>query len=234
MPEWLDITFRAVLFTAVLFLITKILGKKQLAQLSFFEYVAGITIGSIGAEVIMGLERSIVHGLIGLAVFTVVPFLTGFLSLKSRKFRSFFEGKGVVFIKEGKVMEENLRKERYTIDELSELLRQKSVFQMADVEFAVLEASGDLSVLLKKEQQPITPKMLGLKVEPAKEPQTVIMDGDILDEPLATMNLNRGWLKKELEKQGVTVQNVFLGQVDSSGKLTVDLYDDQQKVPPSQ
>lgn len=232
MPDWLDVTFRAVLFTAVLFLITKVLGKKQLAQLSFFEYVAGITIGSIGGEVIMGLERDVVHGVVGLAVFTVIPFLTGYISLKSRKFRSFVEGKGVVFIKEGKILEENLKKERYTIDELSELLRQKNVFQAADVEFAVLEASGDLSVLLKKENQPLTPAMLGLSVRPEKEPQTIIMDGHILDESLAALRLNRGWLHEELQKQGVTVDNVFLGQVDSSGQLTVDLFDDRLQVPP--
>ncbi len=233
MPEWLEVALRAVLFTVVLFLITKILGKKQLAQLSFFEYVVGITIGSIGAEVIMGLERAIMHGLVGLAVFTIIPFLTGYFSLKSRKFRSFVEGKGVVFIKDGKVMEENLKKERYTIDELLELLRQKEVFQTADVEFAVLEASGDLSVLLKKENQSLTPAMLGFSVGAEKEAQTVIMDGQILDEPLAAIRLNRGWLQEELQKQGVTVDNVFLGQVDSSGQLTVDLFDDRLQAPPT-
>jgi len=232
-PDWVEVTLRALLFTAVLFLITKILGKKQLAQLSFFEYVAGITVGSIGAEVVMGLERNIAHGLVGLAVFTAIPFLAGYFSLKSRKFRNFVEGKGIIFIKDGKILEENLKKERYTIDELSELLRQKDIFQAADVEFAVLEATGDLSVLLKKENQPLTPAMLNLAVTPEKEPQTVIMDGKILDESLAALRLNRGWLREELEKQHLTVEQVFLGQVDSFGKLTVDLYDDGLRVPPS-
>lgn len=233
MPDWIEVALRALLFTAVLFLITKILGKKQLAQLSFFEYVAGITIGSIGAEVVMGLERSVAHGLVGLAVFTAITFFAGYLSLKSRRFRNFVEGKGVIFIKDGKILEENLKKERYTIDELSELLRQKDIFQAADVEFAVLEATGDLSVLLKKENQPLTPAMLNLAVRPEKEPQTVIMDGSILDESLAALRLNRGWLREELEKQSLTVEQVFLGQVDSSGKLTVDLFDDRLRVPPS-
>ncbi|MCM3800533.1 DUF421 domain-containing protein, partial [Caldibacillus thermoamylovorans] len=83
-------------------------------------------------------------------------FVSDFISLKSKRFRDFTEGKPTVFIKDGKIMEDNLKKERYTTDELLELLRKKNVFQVADVEFAVLEATGDLSVLLKKENQPLT------------------------------------------------------------------------------
>jgi uncharacterized membrane protein YcaP (DUF421 family) len=234
MPEWLEIVWRGLLFLVALFFITKLLGKRQLSQLSFFEYVAGITIGSIGAEVVMGLERNIMHGLLGLVIFAGVPFLAGLLSLKSKTFRDFVEGKGVVFIKNGKIMEDNLKQERYTTDELLELLRKKDVFQVADVEFAVLEAAGDLSVLLKKENQPLTAKDLGVKVAPIKETQTVIMDGKILDEPLSTINQSRNWLHTELDKLGVTIENVFLGQVDSYGQLTVDLFDDKLEVPPPQ
>lgn len=232
MPEWLEIVLRALLFLAALFFITKLLGKRQLSQLSFFEYIVGITIGSIVAEVVMGLERNIMHGLLGLVVFGGIPFLVGLISLKNKTFRDFVEGKGVVFIKNGKIMEDNLKKERYTTDELLELLRKKDVFQVSDVEFAVLEAAGDLSILLKKENQPLTPKDLNLQVASIKEPQTVIMDGKILDEPLSTINQSRNWLNTELDKLGVTIENVFLGQVDSYGQLTVDLYDDKIEVPP--
>jgi uncharacterized membrane protein YcaP (DUF421 family) len=231
MPDWLDIVVRSLLFLAILFLITKWLGKKQISQLSFFEYVNGITIGSIGAEVVTGIEQKISLGVIAIVTFAAVPFLAGFLSLKSKPFRDFIEGKGSVFIKDGKIMEENLKKERYTTDELLELLRRKDVFQVSDVEFAVLEPTGDLSVLLKKENQPLTAKDLNLRVAPINEPQTVIMDGKILDEPLSTIGRNRSWVKTELEKQGVTVENVFLGQVDSYGQLTIDLYDDLLQVP---
>ena len=150
MPEWLDIAVRSVFFVVVLFFITKWLGKKQISELSFFEYVTGISIGSIGAEVAMGLERNIFHGIIGIVIFAAIPFFAGLISLKSKGFRDFIEGKATVFIKDGKIMEDNLKKERYTIDELLELLRKKDVYQVADVEFAVLEATGDLSVMLKK------------------------------------------------------------------------------------
>ncbi|GIN75061.1 MULTISPECIES: DUF421 domain-containing protein [Bacillus] len=234
MPEWLEVVIRSLLFVVVLFLITKWLGKKQLSELSFFEYVVGITIGSIGAEVVTGLERNMFNGIIGIVVFAAIPFLAGLLSLKSKGFRNFIEGKATVFIKDGKIMEDNLKKERYTTDELLELLRKKDVFKVADVEFAVLEPTGDLSVMLKKENQPLTPKDVNLTVASVKEPQTVIMDGEILDEPLSTIGRSRGWLKTELEKQGVTIENVFIGQVDSYGQLTIDLFDDKLQVPSPQ
>ncbi|CAN7647795.1 DUF421 domain-containing protein [Peribacillus frigoritolerans] len=234
MPDWLDVFLRALLFLIILFLVTKLLGKKQLSQLSYFEYVVGITIGSIGAEVITGLERSILVGVIGIVTTAALPFIVGILSLKSKTLRDLVEGKGTVFIKDGKIMEDNLKKERYTTDELLELLRKKDAFQVSDVEFAVLEATGDLSVMLKKENQPLTAKDLNLVVASVKEPQTVIMDGEILDEPLATIGRSRGWLHTELEKLGVTIENVFLGQINSYGELTVDLFDDILQVPSPQ
>ncbi|WP_110927452.1 DUF421 domain-containing protein [Bacillus massiliglaciei] len=234
MPDWLDVFLRALLFLIILFLVTKLLGKKQLSQLSYFEYVVGITIGSIGAEVITGLERSILVGVIGIVTTAALPFIVGILSLKSKMVRDLVEGKGTVFIKDGKIMEDNLKKERYTTDELLALLRKKDAFQVSDVEFAVLEATGDLSVMLKKENQPLTAKDLNLVVASVKEPQTVIMDGEILDEPLATIGRSRGWLHTELEKLGVTIENVFLGQINSYGELTVDLFDDILQVPSPQ
>jgi hypothetical protein len=94
-----------------------------------------------------------------------------------------------------------------------------------------MEPSGDINVLLTRENQPLTPKHLGIKVAPEQEPQMVIMDGKIMDEPLATIGLSRAWLNTELEKLGVAIENVFMGQVDSYGQLYVDLFDDQIKVP---
>jgi len=233
-PDWLIVVLRSLLFLVVLFAITKWLGKKQISELSFFEYVTGITIGNIGAEMATGIEKSIANGILSIVTFAAIPFLAGIISLKSKTFRDFIEGKGTVFIKDGKIMEDNLKKEKYTTDELLELLRKKNVYQAADVEFAVLEATGDFNVLLKKENQPLTAKDLGVAVAPSKEPQTVIMDGKILDEPLSTIGQSRRWLNTELEKLGVTIENVFLGQVDSYGQLTVDLFDDKLQVPSPQ
>ncbi|PJN87793.1 DUF421 domain-containing protein [Bacillus sp. mrc49] len=234
MPNWLEIIMRSLFFLMVLFLITKVLGKKQLSQLSFFEYVTGITIGNVGAELATKVEGNIIHGVLSILVFALAPFLAGSISLKSKTFRDLVEGKASVFIKDGKVMEDNLKKEKYTIDELLALLRKKDVFDVSEVEFALLEANGDFSVMLKKQNQPLTPKDLNIPVAAVKEPQTVVMDGLILDEPLSTIGLNRNWLHTEIDKLGVTLENVFLAQANSNGELTVDLFDDRLKIPSPQ
>ena len=234
LPEWTLVILRSVFILIILFAITKWLGKRQISQLSFFEYIAGMTIGDIAAQVSTGLDSKFFHGVFAILIFAVVPFLTGILSLKNKTARDFFEGKSTVLIKDGKILEDNLKKEKYTSDELLELLRGKGAFSVADVEFAVLEPSGELNVLLKKDSQPLTAKDIGLKVANEKEPQTLIMDGNVLDEPLSASGHNRAWLHAELEKLGVVIENVFLGQVDSYGQLTIDIYNDERQMPSRQ
>ncbi|MBE7125003.1 DUF421 domain-containing protein [Bacillus mycoides] len=234
LPEWTLVILRSVFILIILFAITKWLGKRQISQLSFFEYIAGMTIGDIAAQVSTGLDSKFFHGVFAILIFAVVPFFTGILSLKNKTARDFFEGKSTVLIKDGKILEDNLKKEKYTSDELLELLRGKNAFSVADVEFAVLEPSGELNVLLKKDRQPLTAKDISLKVPNEKEPQTVIMDGNVLDEPLSASGHNRAWLHAELEKLGVVIENVFLGQVDSYGQLTIDIYNDKLQMPSPQ
>ncbi|RAK15339.1 uncharacterized membrane protein YcaP (DUF421 family) [Anoxybacillus vitaminiphilus] len=234
MPAWLEVAIRSICILIGLFIITKLLGKKQLSKLSFFEYIVGITIGDIAGTLSMDLGIRLTEGITSILIWALFPVAISYISLKNKKFRDFIEGNSTVFIKNGKIMEENLKKEKYTIDELLEQLRKKDVFRVADVEFATLESNGDLSVLLKRDKQPLAVGDVFPNPAPMKEPQTVIMDGMILDEPLATMGLNRGWLKEELDKQGIAVENVFLAQVDSYGQVTVDLYNDKIQVPQPQ
>ncbi|WP_077210777.1 DUF421 domain-containing protein [Bacillus dakarensis] len=234
MPDVAEIVIRSLIFIAVLIIMTKILGKKQISEISFFEYVSGITIGSIAAEVIMGLNRNVGHGVLAITLFAVITLLVDFISLKSKKFRDAVEGKGTIIIKDGKIMEDNLKKEMYSLDEIQSLLRKKDIFNVADVEFAMLEPSGDISALLKKESRPLTPKDLQLKTANEKVPQTIIMDGEIINDAMTASGKDRRWLSTELEKLGVTLENVFLGQVDSYGDLTVDIYDDQINIPSPQ
>lgn len=234
MIDIVDVFLRSILFIVVLIFLTKLLGKKQISEISFFEYVSGITIGSIAGEAITGLEKNAFHGVLAIALFVLITLLVDILSLKSNKFRDIVEGKGTIFIKDGKIMEDSLKKEKYSLEELISLLRKKDVFNIADVEFALLEPTGDLSVMLKKENQPLTPKDLGLQVANVKTPQTVIIDGTIMNDAMAAAGKDRKWLHTELDRLGVTVENVFMGQVDSYGDLTIDVYDDQMKVPTPQ
>ncbi|ULO05075.1 DUF421 domain-containing protein [Paenibacillus sp. 19GGS1-52] len=234
MPEWVEVILRTMFAVVALFFLTKLLGKRQVSQLSFFEYITGITLGSIAAYVSLDTDKTWHLGVIALLVWVAFSYGIEFLQIKSKKARDFIDFKATVLIKDGKILEDNMKKERLTTDELLEELRKKDVFKVADVEFAIMESDGAINVLLTRENQPLTPKHLGVKVAPEQETQAVIMDGKVLDEPLDTLGLTRGWLQGQLDKLGFTVENVFLGQVDSYGELTVDLYADKVEVPQPQ
>ncbi|MGG4340256.1 DUF421 domain-containing protein [Paenibacillus lautus] len=231
MPQWFEIVLRTLCAVVVLFLMTKVLGKRQVSQLSFFEYLTGITIGSLAAYISLDLEANWYLGLIGLGVWVGCSLLIEFLQMKSKKARDFIDFKATVLIKDGKILEDNLKKERLTTDELMEQLRKKDVFQVADVEFAIMESSGEINILQTRENLPLTPKDLGIQVAPEKVAQVVVMDGKVMDEPLRVAGFNQGWLVEELDKQGAKIKDVFLAQVDAYGQLTIDLYDDQIQVP---
>ncbi|MFC5650017.1 DUF421 domain-containing protein [Paenibacillus solisilvae] len=231
MPEWIEVALRTLVSIIVLFIMTKILGKRQISQLSLFEYITGITIGSLTAYISLDIESTWFLGIVSLLVWVACSYGIELLTLKSKKMRDLIDGKGTVLIKDGKVMEENLKKERLTADELLEQLRSRNVFRVADVEFALMESSGQVNVLLTREHKSLTPSHLGIQVSPEQEPQTVIMDGKMIDEPLATLGLTREWIKVELDKIAVLLEEVFLGQVDAYGQLTVDVYNDQISVP---
>jgi uncharacterized membrane protein YcaP (DUF421 family) len=212
---------------------TRILGKKQISQLTLFEYILGIVLGELTGFLVTDLDSHFTHGLIALSVWFAVPFSLELLTLKSRKLHQWLQGKGRIMIEGGKILENNLQKERLTADELLEQLRNKNVFRIADVEFAVMETNGELSVLLKQEKQPATSGDLNIR-KPLRDaqPQTVLVDGQILNQPLWAMGLTREWLNRELDRIGAAPEDVFIGQVDAHHKLYVDFYDDNTKILP--
>ncbi len=230
MPEWLTIITRSFILVVILFIITKWLGKKQLSELNIFEYISGIVLGGIVAVHSIDTKINLIHGLLAIFVWFLIPFIMEQISLRSKTFRNIAQGTSTIFIQDGKIMEDNLKKEGYSSDDLLEKLRANDVFLASDVEFAVLEPSGSLSILPKKENQPLTPKDIGLKQAPQKEPQTVVMDGKVLLEPLTNLSLNTNWLETELDKMNVSIENVFLAQADTDGQLSIDLYDDKLTV----
>ena len=231
MPEWLYIFLRSAGLFAITLLLVRLIGKRTTARMTFFDLVTVIAIGVTAASISMGLTGSITGGLIALAVWTVFPALIYVLAIKYKTVRDIVQGKEAVLINHGKVLEDSLLESRLTPEDLLSELRRKSVFSFADVEFAVMEPSGEISVLLKKESRPVTPRTLNIAAGRDSVPQTVIMDGIIMDEPLTAMGLNRKWLHTELEKAGVAPENVFIAQVDSTGQLYLDLFDDAIQVP---
>jgi uncharacterized membrane protein YcaP (DUF421 family) len=226
MEEWLVIVFRSLILFGLLVLAVPLLGRKPLSGMTWFDYTVGLVTATMIALIALNVIPNFAQGLAGLFIWFMAILTVQYLIQKSKWAHDHFYGKEIVVIKEGKVMEENLHSARLTGEELLSQLRRKNIFQLADVEFAVMEANGDITAMLKREQQPLTPNDMRVKVSTFKEPQTVILDGKIMDEPLTTMGVNRAWLMTELNRIGISAENIFLAQVDSMGELYIDLFDD--------
>lgn len=231
MPEWLILIARSAgVFFLVLFLV-RLLGKRPIARLTLFDLIVVIAIGVMAAALSLNLIPNLINGLIALGVWIILPVFIYALSLKFKSIRDLYQGQETVLVNHGRVLDDKLLEARLTPEDFMGLLRQKNVFNFADVEFAVLEPTGDINVLRKKEQQNLTPKTMGIKVVEESVPQTVILDGNIMDEALTAMGLNRNWLLTEINKAGVAVENIFIAQADAAGQLYLDLFDDAVKVP---
>ncbi|GAW93143.1 DUF421 domain-containing protein [Calderihabitans maritimus] len=224
MSTFIEVFLQTVLaFFAILFY-ARILGKQQIGQLTFFEYINGITFGGMAAVLAtdIGPQRTWMH-FMGLTVFAVLTFLMGYVSLQSRAARKLIAGEPTIVIHNGKVLEDNMKKMRYNVDELLMQLREKDVFNIADVEFAILEPDGNLSVLPKSHKQPLKPADLGLSTQYEGIPSEIIVDGEIIHQNLRQNNLDEKWLLAELQKQGITsLKEVALAILDTQGKLHID------------
>jgi len=233
MKNWIEILLRSIALFFLVLLSIRIMGKRQIAKMTPFHFISYSVIAIIAALISVNLIRNISFGFIALGVWIVFSIALDYLSMKSKVLHALIIGRETILIKQGKIMEENLKQMRLTGEELLRDLRSKNIFNLADVEFAVMEPTGEMNVLLKSDKKPITPHDLERKVAPQAEPQTVILDGNIIDEALSNAGLNQGWLKTQLEGIGVSLDNVFIGQVDSSGDLYVDLFDDSIQMPQS-
>lgn len=232
MPEFIWIIIRSVISFFLLLALTRWMGKQQLSELSFFDYIVGITIGSMAASFAVDQNITMLNAAIGVLIWSVLAVLFAVLSKKSYIFRRIVNGEPIVLIRDGKVLEKNLSKVRLGLDDLNALLRKNNAFKLSDVEFAAMETTGQLSVLKKSDVQPLTPRDLGIPVVKEREPRLVIIDGHVMHRTLRNMGYDIPWLIKELRSRGIRdVRDVFAGQLDSEGNLYLDLYADQLDVP---
>jgi uncharacterized membrane protein YcaP (DUF421 family) len=226
MNEALQILLRSVIAFFTLLIFTRILGKQQVSQLTFFDYIIGITVGSIAADII-DFDRNLLLQLLGLASWMGLAFLLQIITLKSRKMGKLIDSDPVVVIKNGKVLEQNMSKMRYKTKELFEQLRLKGAFNLADVEFAVLETNGDLSVLKKSQNLPVTPNDLNIPTKYNGLPTSLILEGQVIEENLEYCKLDVQWLINELNKHGIKdMKEVFIASLDSVGNLYIDKYNE--------
>lgn len=205
---------------AVLFLLTKWMGNQQISQLTMFDYITGITIGSIAAELATELENP-VYPLISLLVFGVLAVVSAFLSLHSPIARRFLKGHALILMENGTLYRGSLHRARLDLDDFLTLCRKAGYFDLSQIQTAVFEYNGAISILPKAADRPVTPADLGQT--PTQTPIfcNLILDGQVSDKALRQCGKDRQWLKKRLEEQNIaSEQDVFLATYDGQNAFT--------------
>lgn len=220
--DFLKIVGTSISSIVVLFLMTKLMGNKQMSQLSMFDYINGITIGSIAAEMATALEGDYWQPLTSLVIYGAASFIISILCCKSVKMRRFMNGRALILLEGGKLYHKNLLSARMDVDDLLIQCRNNGYFNLADVETAILETNGKISFLPRSEARPLNPADMSITPEQEKIAANVIMDGKIMEGNLRFTGKDEAWLKKQLHSQGIgSVRDVFLATVDGSDKLSV-------------
>ena len=205
------VVLTAVMSVAALFVITKIMGHKQVAQLDFFDYVSGITIGSIGAELATELE-SPYKPLIALCVWGGASLLLNLLAHNLPRTRKYINGTPTILMSDGKLYRKNMKKAKLDLSEFMLMCREQGYFDLNVIQLAVFEHNGRLSILPKAESSPVTPEDLNITARVTHVGVEVIMDGRIMGDNLSRAGKNEEWLKKQLRVQGFEdVKEIFLG-----------------------
>ncbi|PRX30498.1 uncharacterized membrane protein YcaP (DUF421 family) [Orenia metallireducens] len=223
MPEYIEVIWKTMVVFLILAILTRLIGRKLLEQITFFEFVTGVTIGTVaGAYIVNAIKGAWV--LLSPVIFTVCTIGLGFISLKSLRIRKLVEGEPVVIIQNGKILEENMFKARYNLDQLEMQLRNKNIFDFNEVEFAILEPTGQLSVLKKTPFLSATLKDLNLSTNYKGVATEIIKDGDVLEQNLKQNNLDFSWLYNQLRDKGINdISKVMLAMLNTDGTLYIDL-----------
>ena len=207
----IKVILTALLSVVALFIITKIMGHKQVSQLDFFDYVSGITIGSIGAELATELEEPY-KPLIALCVWGGASLILNLIAHKLPKTRKYINGTPTILMNQGKIYRNNLKKAKLDLSEFMLLCREQGYFDLDEVQTAVFEHNGRLSILPKSSARPATTEELKITVKASHIGVEVIMDGRIMGENLSRMSLDERWLKKQLKSRGFSDEKqIFLG-----------------------
>lgn len=220
--EVFDTIIRALLSLTALFLVTKLIGKKQVSQLSLFDYVIGISIGNFAAEMTINIESQYANGLTAILVFGLIAYLVSYITMKSIVLRRFFIGTPTILIQNGKIIEKNLKKVKFDINDLLENCRVNGYFDLNQIEYALMEANGQLSILPKGEYNPVTIKDMKLKPSKQELVANVIIDSKIMHSNLKNMKKDNAWLEQELKIKGYkTLDNILLATLDNNDKIVV-------------
>lgn len=205
-----------------LFILIRITGKKQLSEITYYDYISGVTIGAIAGAASLDENVSIYKGIIALAVWIIVPVIISYINMKNLSSKRLTTGEPLILIKNGTVNDINLKKARYNIEDLLMQLRKKDVFNLSEVEFALLEIDGELSVLKKAPYNTVTPKDLNISTPYKGLTLNLIVNGRIIESNLVLAEKDRAWLKEQLHLKNVKdITDVIFAGFTSDKQLEV-------------
>lgn len=227
MNEGLVVSVRSIIGFFSLLIFAKILGKQQISQLTFFDYVLGITLGNIAGSLATDLGSRAWPHFLSLFIWCLLGYIMEYITIKWRYASKYIDGEPTIIIMNGKIMEDVLHKMKYTASDIMGLLRNKDIFDLSQVDFAVLESNGKLSVLKKPEYEPLTPKDMNISKAPSGISTELIYDGILITQNLKQLNKTKEWVMDQLKMHKIKdISEVFLATLTPSGSLYIDKYDD--------
>ena len=222
MSDFLNICFRTILVLIILFFITKMMGKKQISELNFFDYVVGITIGSIAADISLDIEKDMIAGIAALFIYGFISYIISFVSIKSILARRFFIGVPTVLVEKGKIIESGLKKSKIDVNDLLMEARENGYFNLDEIDYALMEVNGNISFLPKEKEKPVTKK--DMKIKCSNEGLTVnaIIDSKYMVNNMKAINKDKEWLDHELKVNGYdNYDNILLAMINNNYKVTI-------------
>lgn len=219
--DLLNIVWTSLGSIVALFFLTKLMGYREMSEMSMYDYINGITIGSIAAEMATDLEK-FQEPFTAMIVYSLVIFLISKVTDKSIKARRFIEGTPLLLLNNGQIYFKNLKKARLDVNEFLSQCRNSGYFDISQVQTIILESNGKLSILPKAELRPATPQDMGIKVESECMVANLVIDGHILPKNLKHVGKNEKWLMNQLSSQGIKdISEVLLATCDIHNKVTV-------------
>ncbi len=213
------IFIKTIIISLFVLLAVRLMGKREIGQLQPVELVVTIIIADVASTPMEEVGTPILQGIIPIFALVVGQLILSYLNIKSVFFHKLISGKASVLISKGKINEENLRKQRYTIDGLIEQMRVAGYADIKDVEYAILETTGQISVIPKQDKNNVTVGDMNIKTEYVGYPRIIIMDGVLYKNNLKSLGYDDVWLKKKLDANNSNVEDTFLLTSDESGKI---------------
>jgi len=228
---WAFIVRVVVLYVFVMIAL-RVMGKREIGQLSVFDFVVSVMLAELSTLPMEDTAVPLYRSLIAISLLVVLQLLVAIIQLKSHRFRHWVDGEPSVLIRNGQIQDKEMKRMRYTMHDLLTQLREKGVANVADVEFAILETSGKLSVLPRAESRPLTPQDIGHSALSTSLPLPLIIDGTPVQKTLDTLHQSVTWLEQEVSKRGYhTIADVFYATIDDKGQIYIDEKDDNQNPP---